>query len=47
MGEGKVKPSLPMAFRVAEHEEASPLLQGTKELKLIPYDEVVMKKCVC
>ena len=35
---------LPSAFKVLEQEAASPLVQGTKELKPIPYDEQVMQE---
>lgn len=34
---------LPHAFKILEHEDASPLVKGTEELKLLPYDEEVMK----
>lgn len=34
---------LPHAFKILEHEDASPLVRGAEELKLLPYDEDVLK----
>lgn len=34
---------LPHAFKILEHEDASPLVRGAEELKLLPYDEDELK----
>lgn len=35
---------LPHAFKISEHEDASPLVRGAEELKLLPYDEDILKQ---
>lgn len=42
-GKKELFEKLPHAFKILEHEDASPLVRGTEELKLIPYDEEELK----
>lgn len=34
---------LPHAFKISEHEDASPLIKGSEELNLLPYDELILR----